>query len=128
MRLPTLKHLVESVRTLAQADRVLVLGSCSLLASFPELGETGGPVELSYDADLLVEPCDEQLAGMLHEAVGEGSLFAQRTGYHADLLKPDIAETLPEGWEDRLVHLPEVDHADALAPEDLMVVKLLILI
>jgi hypothetical protein len=58
-----------------------VLGSSALLGSFAELGEAGGPLELTFDADLLVEPCDEQLAALLHEAVGEGSLFAQRAGY-----------------------------------------------
>jgi hypothetical protein len=125
MRLPALKHLVESVKTLADADRVSVLGSSSLLASFPEFGDAGGPVETSYDADLLIEPCDERLAAMVHEAVGEGSLFAQRTGYHADLLRPQIVETLAPGWRDRLVPLPGVDNADALAPVDLLFAKLI---
>jgi len=122
MRLPALKHLLGAVQSLARAQRIRVLGSSALLASFPELGEAGGPLELSFDADLLVEPCDEQLAAMLHEAVGEGSLFAQRTGYHADILRPEIIATLPPGWETRLVKLDETDAA--LAPEDLLVVKL----
>ena len=99
MRLPALNHLLGAVQSLARAKRISVLGSSALLASFPELGEPGGPLELSFDADLLVEPCDEQLAAMLHEAVGEGSLFAQRTGYNADILRPEISATLPPGWE-----------------------------
>ena len=73
-------------------------------------------------ADLLIEPCDEQIAAMLHEAVGEGGLFAQRTGYHADILRPEIIETLPSGWETRLVKLDKT--AAAFSPEDLLVVKL----
>lgn len=89
MRLPALKHLVEAVHALARSERVCVLGSSALLGSFPELGEAGGPLELSFDADLLLQPCDEQLAALLHEAVGEGSLFTQRMGYHADILRPD---------------------------------------
>ena len=122
MRLPALKHLLGAVQSLARADRIRVLGSSALLASFPELGEAGGPLELSFDADLLIEPCDEQLAAMLHEAVGEGSLFAQRTGYNADILRPEIIGTLPPGWETRLVKLDETNAA--LSPEDLVVVKL----
>lgn len=122
MRLPALKHLLGAVQSLARAERIRVLGSSALLASFPELGETGGLLELSYDADLLIEPCDEQLAAMLHEAVGEGSLFAQRTGYNADILRLEITETLPSGWESRLIKLDET--AAALSPEDLLVVKL----
>jgi hypothetical protein len=122
MRLPALKHLLAAVQSLARAERIRVLGSSALLASFPELGEAGGPLELSFDADLLVEPCDEELAAMLHEAVGEGSLFAQRTGYNADILRPEISATLPPGWENRLVKLDETNAA--LSPEDLIVVKL----
>ena len=73
MRLPALKHLLGAVQALARAQRICVLGSSALLASFPELGEAGGPLELSFDADLLVEPCDEQLAAMLHEAVAKAA-------------------------------------------------------
>jgi hypothetical protein len=39
MNLSSLQHLVRSVRTLAEDCQVIVLGSASLLASFPELGE-----------------------------------------------------------------------------------------
>lgn len=124
MRLPALKHLVEAVHALAHSERIYVLGSSALLGSFPELGESGGPLELSFDVDLLIEPCDEQLAALLHEAVGEGSLFAQRTGYHADILRANIVETLPPGWETRLVPVDPQSLAKALAPEDLLVVKL----
>ncbi|MBI5773937.1 MAG: hypothetical protein HZA89_09380 [Verrucomicrobia bacterium] len=119
-----MKHIVEAVRALAHSERIRVLGSSALLGSFAELGEAGGPLELTFDADLLVEPCDEQLAALLHEAVGEGSLFSQRTGYHADILRPEIIETLPTGWESRLVPLDAATNATALAPEDLLVVKL----
>lgn len=124
MRLPALKHLVEATQALARSERIRVLGSSALLGSFPELGEVNGPLELTYDADLLVEPCDEQLAALLHEAVGEGSLFAQRTGYHADILRPEIVETLPPGWEARLVAVDAATNTAALAPEDLLAVKL----
>ena len=124
MRLPSLKHLVEAVHALAHSERICVLGSSALLNPFPELGETDGPLELTYDADLLLQPCDDGLAALLHEAVGEGSLFARRTGYHADVLRPEIVETLPPGWESRLLRLDDEAHSVSLAPEDLLVVKL----
>ena len=124
MRLPALKHLVIATQALSRCERIRVLGSSALLASFPNLGEAGQPLELSYDADLLVEPCDEQLAAMLHEALGEGSLFSQRSGYHADFLRPSITETLPSGWENRLVQLDLPGDAKALSPADLTIVKL----
>jgi hypothetical protein len=58
--------------------------------------------------------------------VGEGSLFARRTGYHADILRPAIARNLPRGWETRLVKMGErtTNAPGALSPEDLVVVKL----
>lgn len=124
MRLPALKHLIAAVQAIAFSKSVRVFGSSALLASFPELGESNGPLENTFDADLLIEPCDEQLAAVLHEALGEGSLFAQRTGYHADILRSQIVETLSPGWESRLVMINPANDVAALAPEDLLVVKL----
>jgi hypothetical protein len=43
MNLGSLQHLVRSVRTLAENCKVVVLGSASLLASFPELGPASPP-------------------------------------------------------------------------------------
>jgi len=124
MRLPALKHLIDAVQGIAASQRILVLGSSALLSSFPELGEMNGPLEKTFDADLLIEPCDEELAAVLHEAVGDGSLFMQRTGYHADILRPEIVETLSPGWESRLVIIDASKNVSALSPEDLLVVKL----
>lgn len=124
MRLSALRHLTDAVRSLAQSREVRILGSSALLASFPELGESGDPIETSFDADLIVTPCDERLAAMLHEALGEGSLFAERTGYHVDILRPDIVEMLPPGWEARLVRMEGPGDIAALAPEDVLVAKL----
>ena len=124
MRLSALRHLIEATQALCRPERICVLGSSALLASFPELGEPGQPLEISFDAALLLEPCDAQLAAMLHEAVGEGSLFAQRTGYHADFLRPEILHTLPAGWESAVVHFAGLANATALAPVDVAAVKL----
>ena len=124
MQLPALIHLLESARAIGRCDRIIVFGSSALLASFPELGDAGRPLELSYDADLFVEPCDPQLAAVLHEALGDGSLFAQRSGYHADVLRPEILADLPPGWERRLVPLPGIPNASALSPADLVILKL----
>ena len=43
MNLGSLQHLLRSVRTLAENCKVVVLGSASLLASFPELGPASPP-------------------------------------------------------------------------------------
>lgn len=126
MRLPFLAHLLNSVSALARPRRIVVLGSSSLLPKHPELGEPGQPLEISLDADFLLEPVDQTIADMLKDAVGHESLFEQRYGYYADILRPVIAETLPAGWESRLHPVPGYENVFALDPYDLAVVKLMV--
>lgn len=103
-------------------ERIVVLGSSSLLASAPTLGDPGQPLELSFDADLLVEPCDSNRADVIHEAIGQNSLFHRNYGVYADLMKPNITETFAPGWLKRCVRLePGVL---CLSPVDLAFAKL----
>lgn len=126
MTLAALQHLIRSASTLAGDRTFLVLGSASLLASFPELGEAASPLSTTYDADLCPEPFDELTGLMLEEALGENRAYFRRHGYHADVLRDSILETLPKGWRDRLVPVPECPVAHALDPADLAAVKLLV--
>ncbi len=75
MRLPALIHLIDAVRALTGCEQVTVAGSAALLAWDPTLGDADGPLEFTRDADLLVVPSDAQVAAIVHEALGEGSLF-----------------------------------------------------
>lgn len=124
MRLHALKHLAESAKVLGHSHRIIVLGSASLLATFPELGEIEGPVEMTLDADLLPQPVDEGIARVLTEAIGPASFFEQRHGYHADVLRPEITALLPRGWESRLVPLADVEAVFCLEACDACVAKL----
>jgi hypothetical protein len=63
---------------------------------------------------------------MLHEALGEDRAYFRRHGYHADILKDSILDTLPQGWRGRLVPVPGCSDALALDPNDLAAVKLLV--
>jgi hypothetical protein len=81
---------------------------------------------MSLDADLLVEPIDESLAGLLKDAVGHASAFEQRQGYYADILRPLIAEALPAGWESRLHPVAGYNNVFALDVYDLALVKLMV--
>lgn len=126
MRLPFLKHLLDSVRALARPRLMYVLGSSSLLPGHPELGGAGQPLEVSLDADLLLLPVDQALADLLKDAVGRDSLFEQRHGYYADILRPEIVETLPAGWEGRLQPVAGYDNVFALDLYDLALVKLMV--
>lgn len=126
MTLAALQHLVRSASALAGDCQFLVLGSASLLASFPDLGEKDSPLAATYDADLCPQPFDDLTAIMLDEALGEHRAYFRRHGYHADILKDSILDTLPTGWRSRLVPLPDCPVAYALDPADLLAVKLLV--
>lgn len=126
MNLGSLQHLVRSVRVLAEDCQVIVLGSASLLASFPELGEGSEPLSVTFDADLCPQPFDETTALMIHESLGESGAFHLRHGYHVDVLRDSIFETLPTGWRERLVPVPGCEGAAALDPHDLAATKLLV--
>lgn len=124
MTLTALQHLIRAAQALAEGCPLLVLGSASLLASFPELGDPEGPLASTYDADLCPDPFDELTAVMLDEALGENRAYFRIHGYHADILRDSILETLPAGWRSRLVAVPDTLRAHALEPSDLAAVKL----
>ncbi len=126
MTLTALQHLIRSASALAGDRSFLVLGSASLLVSFPELGEPSSPLAATYDADLCPEPFDELTGLMLEEALGENRAYFRRHGYHADVLRDSILETLPQGWRGRLIPVPDCPTAFALEPSDLAAVKLLV--
>ncbi len=124
MQLHALKHLAEAIEALSRCEKIIVLGSSSLLSSFPDLGEQNGPLTTTFDADFLVEPTGPQIAGLLSEAIGAGSLFEAANGYHADIVHPDITKTLPPGWENRLMVLEGFPSVFCLDPYDLAAVKI----
>ena len=126
MTLSALQHLIRAAQALAEDRDILVLGSASLLASFPELGNPDSPLAATYDADLCPDPFDELTGTMLDEALGENRAYYLRHGYHADILRDTILETLPAGWRERLVSVPGCTAAHALEPHDLAAVKLLV--
>jgi len=105
---------------------VTLIGSSSLLATYPDLGEAGRPLELTADADFLLEPVNAAIAESLQFAAGADSAFLQEFGYYADILHPDIVETLPAGWESRLHPVAGYDNVFALDLYDLALVKLIV--
>jgi hypothetical protein len=126
MNLSALQHLIRAAQALAENQPVIVLGSSSLLASFPELGKDEGPLTTTFDADLYPDPFDELVAMMWHEALGENRSYYLRHGYHADIMRDSIVDTFPSGWRERLVPVPGADKAHALEPHDLCAIKILV--
>ncbi|MFM8984102.1 MAG: hypothetical protein ACKOLA_14675 [Spartobacteria bacterium] len=125
MLIQSLEHLAQSALALAQSRKIYVLGSSSILASFPELGEAG-LLDNTFDADFLIDPVNKGVFELLKEAIGEGSLFEKEKGYYADILHPSIVETLPPGWDARLVGVSGFENVFALQPLDLAAVKIVV--
>lgn len=124
MHLRSLIHIIEVINAMVHPKNIMVMGSSSLLAHDPRLGDPGGPLELSMDVDVLLDPCEDAALKMLHEAVGEGSMFHRESGVYADLMRPAIVSTLPAGWETRCVTLPGWPAVKCLDRYDLALVKL----
>ncbi len=127
MRLDSLIHITNAVAAMLDGERLVVFGSASLLASFPELGAKGGsPLLNTYDADIIPYPFEEEVGLMLDESFGEDRKFHQKFGYHADIVRPRVTETFPLGWEDRLVALADQKSVFCLDPHDMAAAKCLI--
>lgn len=126
MTLEALQHLLRAAAALAKDRRFLVLGSASLLVTFPQLGLPEAPLAATFDADLFVQPFDELTGTMLQQALGGEQAYYRRHGYHANILRDATFETLPVGWEHRLIPVPGCPTAQALDPHDLAATKPLI--
>lgn len=126
MQLQSLKHLLSVIQAVAAPRKIYLFGSACLLPQHPELGDPGQPLALTQDGDFLIEPINDALAGVLQEAVGKEAIFMEHFGYYADILRPEMAETLPAGWESRLHPVPGYDNVFALDPYDLALVKLMV--
>ena len=126
MRFRSLNQLLRVIQSLAEPGQIVIIGSSSLLPAHPDLGETGQPLEASYDADLIITPIDEEMAAILGEAVGQQSLFTKRHGYYADILRPSMKDILPAGWESRLHPVSGYTNVFALDVYDLALVKLMV--
>lgn len=83
-------------------------------------------MESSYDADILVRPLAQGMAAVLMDSIGRESLFAQESGYYADILHPSFPDGMPDGWESRLIPFPGFAKAFALNPYDLALVKVIL--
>jgi hypothetical protein len=54
-------------------------------------------LELTLDADFLIEPSSVAIAESLQFAAGRDSAFMSQNGYYLDILRPAIADALPAG-------------------------------
>lgn len=123
MKLHQLEHIIRAAAAITNENPILVLGSQSILARFPNPPE---PLGLSMEADVCPLNAPEK-ADEISGAIGEITLFQSTHGYYAHGLPPEACP-LPEGWRDRLVvHQNENTRgytALCLHPDDLACSKL----
>lgn len=123
MDLSTLTILISEVRKKAFQQRILLFGSSSLLASFPNDPPAEIGVEVTLDADFFLDPDDEATREQLHAVLGKNRDFHNATGHYGDFVDLRLSESFPEGWRDRLVPMPGFDNVFALEPVDMAVTK-----
>ena len=98
MRRCDLEHIIRAAGVIASDTEIVIIGSQSLLAQFPD-----APVELRRSAEADVFPLNHVAAtDRIDGSIGEGSSFHELFGYYAQGVAENSA-TLPEGWRDRLI-------------------------
>jgi hypothetical protein len=102
VRRAELEHVLRAASAILGERDLVVIGSASVLASFPE---EDLPFEAcrSDEADLAaIDDPDDAKADLIDGAIGELSLFHDTFGYYAQGVSVSTA-VLPEGWRARVV-------------------------
>ncbi len=121
------EHLVRAAGSIVGDDRVLVIGSQSILGSFSE-DDLPSEITLSREVDIaFFDDSGGHKADLLDGSIGEESIFEDSFGYYAQGVSETTA-VLPQGWRDRLVAFtsPNTGGVTAMCLEvhDLWVAKL----
>lgn len=125
MRRDELSHIIRAATRIFNDLNIVVIGSQSILAAYPEATLTG-ELLLSIEADLLPLGGDDD-ADLIDGAIGASSLFHAEFGVYGQGVSIDTAG-LPPGWQDRLVPLVDASTGTTgrcLEPHDLCAAKLI---
>lgn len=95
-----LEHLIRAAGAIAGCDRIVVIGSQSILGQFPQAPD---PLLVSIEADIYPLEYPER-ADLIDGSIGEGSFFHESFGYYAQGAAPSTA-ILPARWQKRLVRV-----------------------
>ena len=122
-----LAQVLRAAATIADDEKILVIGSQAILGSYAE-DELPFEAVRSIEADLAFTDDPNALkADRVDGAIGEGSQFHQTYAYYAQGVSVTTA-VLPEGWEHRVVAYNREDAAPGRAvcieAHDLVVSKL----
>mgnify|MGYP003543163778 FL=1 len=79
MKRGDLEHLLRAAGTILGTDRIIVVGSQSILATIPDVS-LPPEATMSVEADLIVLEGTEALADEIDGAIGEASMFHETFG------------------------------------------------
>ncbi len=118
-----LEHIIRAAAATADVRDIVVIGSQSILAAFPN---ATAQFTKSIEADVFPRELPERSI-LIDGAIGELSLFHETFGYYAHGVDETTA-ILPENWKDRLIKVEGPGTMGAvgwcLDPHDLAVSKL----
>ncbi len=121
MKKRQLDHLLRAAGVITGDTQFVIIGSQALHGKYPDLPDA---IHVSAEADLIAK--NKPLLTELLNSIGQESLFHETHGVYADPVDETTA-TLPDGWQGRLVNLPEGDtngvRGLCLEPHDLAVSK-----
>ena len=125
MDLQSLNLLLDEVIKKVSDRRILLFGSSSLLASFPDDSPERIGVETTIDADFFLDPDDVASRTALLAELGKEQIYHTTHGYYGDFVDLRMAEGFPTGWRERLVSMPGFENVFALHPMDMAVSKVI---
>jgi hypothetical protein len=94
-----LEHIIRAAGSIADDNEIIILGSASIFAQFPNL-----PAHflLSIEADVFPKN-KPQMSDTIDGSIGELSPFHDAFGYYAHGVSKETAGNLPAGWDKRLI-------------------------
>jgi len=96
-----LEHIIRAAGSIADDNEIIVLGSASIFAQFPNLPDR---FLLSVEADIFPKN-KPHMTDIIDGSIGELSPFHDAFGYYAHGVSVETASNLPAGWEKRLIPL-----------------------
>jgi hypothetical protein len=123
MDIKSLMELIAEVTAREPARRILLFGSSSLFASFPDEPPAVIGTETTLDAEFFLDPDDVESRARLLAYLGKEQEYHRTHGFYGDFVDLRMAEQFTEGWRDRLVPMPGFDNVFALHPMDMAVSK-----
>lgn len=81
MNLERLGAIIREIREIEPSRRIIIFGSSSFLASFPNDSPSSLGVEVTIDADIFLDPDDEIVRRDLTRKLGQGREYHLEHGF-----------------------------------------------